>query len=476
MKEPNIIQRSKKNDLNPDESKKSPQVNRRNLQANSKSSPKKGNALSNFWKKSPTTKVPGTIKQIRGIKCPPLTTFPGKKSIANLRAISTKTSSTRTSSTTTTATLTTTKPSSSTTSLTTTTTTTKTQEQKSPTDSESQEHITGSRDKVGLTLKQQKFEKLLRQTNVDMKALRTASWAGIPPQVRGTVWQLLLGYLPPNLIRRGATLKKRREEYNIILDRHYTNVIIEDDTILKQILVDIPRTSPKRKFFQHPEVQKSLERILYLWAIRHPASGYVQGINDLATPFYMVFLSQLTGQSISDYETKESAENLTKDQLFIVEADCFWCLSLVLDAIQDHYTFAQPGLQKMVFKLQELINRIDATLHDHIVNQEVQFIQFAFRWMNCLLMREISLPLIIRSWDTCLAEENGSGFKIFHVYICAAFLMRWEKELKTMEFQDLVMFLQSLPTKDWQEKEIETLLSQAYVYQTYFQESPNHLH
>ncbi|KTG04831.1 hypothetical protein cypCar_00008908, partial [Cyprinus carpio] len=34
------------------------------------------------------------------------------------------------------------------------------------------------------------------------------------------------------------------------------------------------------------------ERILFIWAIRHPASGYVQGINDLVTPFFVVFLSE----------------------------------------------------------------------------------------------------------------------------------------------------------------------------------------
>ena len=38
-------------------------------------------------------------------------------------------------------------------------------------------------------------------------------------------------------------------------------------------------------------MRQCLERILYVWAIRHPASGYVQGINDLATPFFIVFLS-----------------------------------------------------------------------------------------------------------------------------------------------------------------------------------------
>jgi hypothetical protein len=37
---------------------------------------------------------------------------------------------------------------------------------------------------------------------------------------------------------------------------------------------------------------KIFERVLYIWAIRHPASGYVQGINDLVTPFFIVFLSE----------------------------------------------------------------------------------------------------------------------------------------------------------------------------------------
>ena len=35
------------------------------------------------------------------------------------------------------------------------------------------------------------------------------------------------------------------------------------------------------------QVQQSLEKILYIWAIKHPASGYVQGMNDLATPLYL---------------------------------------------------------------------------------------------------------------------------------------------------------------------------------------------
>jgi len=31
--------------------------------------------------------------------------------------------------------------------------------------------------------------------------------------------------------------------------------------------------------------------VLYVWHMRHPASGYVQGINDIVTPFLIVFLN-----------------------------------------------------------------------------------------------------------------------------------------------------------------------------------------
>lgn len=43
-------------------------------------------------------------------------------------------------------------------------------------------------------------------------------------------------------------------------------------------------------------VWKIFERILFIWAIRHPASGYVQGINDLVTPFFVVYVFEYIGK------------------------------------------------------------------------------------------------------------------------------------------------------------------------------------
>lgn len=43
---------------------------------------------------------------------------------------------------------------------------------------------------------------------------------------------------------------------------------------------------------------KIFERILFIWAIRHPASGYVQGINDLVTPFFVVYVFEYIGKHL----------------------------------------------------------------------------------------------------------------------------------------------------------------------------------
>jgi hypothetical protein len=43
-----------------------------------------------------------------------------------------------------------------------------------------------------------------------------------------------------------------------------------------------------------------------------------------------------------------------------------------------------------------------APLAAHFEDQGIEFMQFAFRWMNCLLMREISMKCTVRMWDTYL--------------------------------------------------------------------------
>ncbi|XP_030939165.1 TBC1 domain family member 22B [Quercus lobata] len=318
-----------------------------------------------------------------------------------------------------------------------------------------------------------KFTKALSGTTVILEKLRELAWSGIPDYIRPDVWRLLLGYAPPNSDRKEGILRRKRLEYLDCVSQYYDIPDTErsDDEInmLRQIAVDCPRTVPDVSFFQEPQVQKSLERILYTWAIRHPASGYVQGINDLATPFLVVFLSEYLEGGADNW----SISDLSLENISNLEADCYWCLSKLLDGMQDHYTFAQPGIQRLVFKLKELVRRIDEPVSRHMEEQGLEFLQFAFRWFNCLLIREIPFHLVTRLWDTYLAE--GDALPDFLVYIFASFLLTWSDKLQKLDFQELVMFLQHLPTQNWTHQELEMVLSRAFMWHSMFNNSPSHL-
>ncbi|KAE8665115.1 Detected protein of confused Function [Hibiscus syriacus] len=253
-----------------------------------------------------------------------------------------------------------------------------------------------------------------------------------------------------NSDRREGALRRKRVEYLDCVGQFYD-------------IPDTERTVPDVAFFQQAQVQKSMERILYTWAIRHPASGYVQGINDLVTPFLVVFLSEYFGGSIDSW----SMSDMPFEKISDIEADCYWCLSKLLDGMKDHYTFAQPGIQRLVFKLKELFRRIDEPVYRHMEDQALEYLQFAFRWFNWLLIREkeqhfATFPF---SADKLLCYTN-LGVSIGYVNT---------DKLQKLDFQEMVFFLQRLPTQNWTCQELETVLSRAYVWHSMFNKSPSHL-
>ncbi|XP_041083876.1 TBC1 domain family member 22B-like isoform X1 [Polyodon spathula] len=316
----------------------------------------------------------------------------------------------------------------------------------------------------------EKFRQLLASENTDLEKLRRCSWSGVPREFRPITWRLLSGYLPANMERREIVLKRKRDEYFGFIEQYYDsrNEEHHQDTY-RQIHIDIPRTNPLIPLFQQAPVQEVFERILFIWAIRHPASGYVQGINDLVTPFFVVFLSEFVEDDVENFDVTTLPQHVQRN----IEADSFWCMSKLLDGIQDNYTFAQPGIQTKVKALEELVSRIDEHVHNHFQKYEVEYLQFAFRWMNNLLMRELPLRCTIRLWDTYQAEAEG--FSHFHLYICAAFLIKWRKEiLEAVDFQGLLLLLQNLPTIHWGNEEVGLLLAEAYRLKYMFADAPSH--
>ncbi len=349
---------------------------------------------------------------------------------------------------------------------------------------------------TGRPIKHTKVEALVSSPSIELEDLRKLSWQGLTPNSRAKAWKILCGYLPGNAARQEEVILRKQEEYQRYVDQYFRtkDQDIHQETY-RQIHIDIPRMSPVVGLFQQRCVQEIFERILYIWAIRHPASGYVQGINDLVTPFFLVFLREclakagklpdVGGDTVGVQDSPSGGKAVVPSEIDVesalpedvrnsIEADSFWCLTVVLDGIQDNYTFAQPGIQLKVKQLEDLVTRIDGELHNHLRGNDVAYLQFAFRWMNNLLMRELPVQASIRLWDTYLSQADG--FSHFHLYVCAAFLIRWKSELmKKTDFHTLLMFLQNLPTAKWGDSEINLLVAEAYQLSYMFADAPSHL-
>jgi len=321
-----------------------------------------------------------------------------------------------------------------------------------------------------------KFEKVLDEETVNLTELQGLCWSGCPPDQRADTWRLLLRYMPANSDRREAKMTRLRAEYADAVVKYFdsydpASASPYDRTMYNQIAVDLPRTNPSVQLFQNVRVQGCLHRILYVWAIRHPGTGYVQGINDLVTPFFFVFLREQTGAGDEDVSSgsvvgeegaaTQGGKLVSAAQLDLIEADCYHCLTNLLDNAQDNYVLDSRGIQEKVFMLKRIIARLDDKLVAHFERMEVEFLQFAFRWFNCLLMREFSLPCTLRLWDTYVAER---AFAVFHVYVCAAVLLAFSKELQAMDFQEIIVFLQNLPTHTWGEAQMDLIVAQAYSW------------
>ena len=70
---------------------------------------------------------------------------------------------------------------------------------------------------------------------------------------------------------------------------------------------------------------------------------------------YLINICFVAGAHLDTHDV----ESVSPDVRDAVEADSFWCMSRLLDGIQDNYTFAQPGIQTKVNQLRELVQRID---------------------------------------------------------------------------------------------------------------------
>jgi len=337
----------------------------------------------------------------------------------------------------------------------------------------------------------QRLDDLLAEPLIRKAALAELVWVGIPEeQQRCEAWRVLLGYLPPVLIQRRATLQKKRCEYQELRSGIYEGSSCSSKTAnssvdlvgsaaaLHQIRLDLPRTeickgngsSRFQAIVDSDLVQALMERVLFVWSMIEPDAGYVQGMNDILLPLLFVFLSERTGVNLEDdgfcIALVEALPGLVLDE---VEADCYWCLLLVLNEVVDYYVPGQPGLRHATELITLQLGNINGPLLENFELNECQGADLklvAMRWLGCLMVRELPLPLCVRLWDTCIAQSalgHRRGFSDFLVDFIVSFMNSHDKSLRNADFDDLMEFLLRPPSRKMSAADLEMVTAEAYV-------------
>ncbi|ELP94131.1 hypothetical protein EIN_185080 [Entamoeba invadens IP1] len=317
------------------------------------------------------------------------------------------------------------------------------------------------------TCRLKQFLRVLNVPTVDVAKLRKMSWHGVPFSVRNVVWKYLFNYIPSEVSRVDKVLQKKRSEYQTYTKMlSYELTEIEEKT-LRQIRLDISRSTTEVPLLSHKVAQKTMENVLFLWALRNPACGYIQGLNDLVIPIFTVFLEEY-----SPLKTPQIFEDISSDATHNVEADLYWCFSSLMMNIQDHYTSNQSQIFKQLEVMKKVVGEVDKPLDVHFEENNILFFQFAFRWINCFLLRELSPEQGMRLWDTYLSDDDGNGFSHFHVYVCVSLIEKYKAKLMKMEFAEAMQFLQNIPSRSWSGQDMEELISRAFVMYKTFEKEP----
>lgn len=192
-------------------------------------------------------------------------------------------------------------------------------------------------------------------------------------------------------------------------------------------------------------------------------------MNDILAPLFAVFLAEQIGVSFPELNQRfhELEDKIQPERLWAAEADAFFCFSLFLAQTKQNYLKGFDGVKELLKKLQSLLSRCDKELIDLLESNEIQVFHFGFRWIFCLLLRELPVSLSIKLLDYYLVEDINPGELC--VYFAAVLLLRYSFKIKSLQREQIIMFLQNLPTETWGEQDIQLLVSEAFTLRNIFQ-------
>ena len=307
----------------------------------------------------------------------------------------------------------------------------------------------------------------------DTEAIKTISEKGIPddPQMlRALIWKINLGYLSLENDNWEEYLKEKREKYNFykisfinLLKAEIANCNYKSRKLLEDITKDVNRTHMGFSFFFQPvsknkhfskeelktlynqrqncmikdvkdiykiDIEEThadvLARILYIYSKFTPDLLYHQGMNEILAPIYYCF----SYDKVYQEETEET-----------IEADTFWSFYLLMEQIRSSFDDSdEKGTEFKAELLKKILEVVDKEVYDRLVEYDVKFEFFAYRWFISFFSQDFIIGDILRLWDLVFSHEN----KYYYIFYVSIGILEYKREkILKSEMSEIMMEMQS---------------------------------
>uniref|UniRef100_A0A3B4GDN7 USP6 N-terminal-like protein n=1 Tax=Pundamilia nyererei TaxID=303518 RepID=A0A3B4GDN7_9CICH len=233
-------------------------------------------------------------------------------------------------------------------------------------------------------------------------------YKGIPLQLRGEVWCLLLDI---------PKIKEEKKDFYEKLKARARGISPD----IRQIDLDVNRTYRDHIMFMHRyDVQQALFHVLTAYSMYNTEVGYCQG------------MSQITALLL----------------IYMNEEDAFWALVKLLSGQKHAMHFFVPGFPKLM-RFQEhhdrILKKMMPKLKQHLLqdNQEVFTSLYTMKWFFQCFLDRTPFTLTLRIWDIYILE----GERVLPAMSYT--LLKLHKHLMKLSMEELVEFLQVTLSKDF---------------------------
>ncbi|XP_005383953.1 PREDICTED: USP6 N-terminal-like protein isoform X1 [Chinchilla lanigera] len=234
-------------------------------------------------------------------------------------------------------------------------------------------------------------------------------YKGIPLQLRGEVWSLLL------------EIPKMKEETRDLYSKlkHRARGCSPD---IRQIDLDVNRTFRDHIMFRdrYGVKQQSLFHVLAAYSIYNTEVGYCQG------------MSQITALLL----------------MYMNEEDAFWALVKLFSGPRHamHGFFVQgfPKLLRFQEHHEKILNKFLSKLKQHLDSQEIYTSFYTMKWFFQCFLDRTPFTLNLRIWDIYIFE----GERVLTA-MSYTILKLHRKHLMKLSMEELVEFLQETLAKDF---------------------------